>query len=109
MINLQTTETVRVQCRNSLKKPEKTVSDRSASHLNDFEINLHRMQLDFCKHHPTETAICCFAKQIKSYLDNGGVVGAVFLDSTEAPDNVNHNVLLSKISKSNFYFSLSTS
>lgn len=85
------------------------MSDHSASHLNDSEINLHRMQFDFRKHHSTETSICCFAEQIKSYLDNGGVVGAVFLDSTEAPDNVNHNVLLSKISKSNLFFSLSTS
>lgn len=74
--------------------------------LNDSEINLHRMQFGFRKHHSTETAICCFAEQIKSYLDNGGVVGAVFLDSTEAPGNVNHNVLLSKISKSIFFFSV---
>lgn len=62
------------------------------------------MQFGFRKHHSTETAICCFAEQIKSYLDNGGVVGAVFSDSIEAPDNVNHNVPLSKISKSHFFF-----
>lgn len=60
------------------------------------------MQFGFRKHHATETATCYLIEQIKSKIDYGGVVGAVFLDLKKAFDTVIYNVLLSKLSKINF-------
>ncbi len=60
------------------------------------------MQFRFRVHHSTETANCYVVEQIKSSLDRGGVVGAVFLDIKKAFDTINHNVLLSKLSRFNF-------
>ncbi len=38
------------------------------------------MHFGFRKNHSTETANCFLVEQIRSQLDKGGVVGAVFLD-----------------------------
>jgi len=48
----------------------------SLAYLNQGHFPLHPMQFGFRKHHATETATCYFIEQIKSSLDNGGVVGA---------------------------------
>ena len=60
------------------------------------------MQFGFRANHSTETATLHLTEQIKSRLDRGGVVGAVFKDLRKAFDTVNHDVLISKLSKFNF-------
>lgn len=60
------------------------------------------MQFGFRSKHSTETANCYFIEGIKSRLDEGGIIGAVFLDLKKAFDTVSNEVLLSKLSHLHF-------
>ena len=71
---------------------EKWVAEQLTAHLNLGNTPLHPMQFGFCANHSTETANCYFLENVKSKLDRGGVVGAVFLDLKKAfsPGKVTH-------------------
>ena len=56
----------------------------------------------FRKFHSTETATCYFLENVKSLLDQGGFVTAVFLDLKSAFDTINHDVLVAKLTNFNF-------
>ena len=60
------------------------------------------MQFGFRKLHSTETATCFFLENLKSLLDQGGFVAAVFLDLKRAFDTINHDLLIAKLTHFNF-------
>ena len=80
---------------------EKIAADQLILHLNSSQL-LHPMQHGFRAHHSTETATVYLIERVKSLIDRGGVVGAIFLDLRKAFDTVNHNNLQSKCVQFNF-------
>ena len=88
------------------KIAEKVVAEELTAFLNSGQDSLHPMQFGFRKNHSTEMATCYLFEKIKTNIDSGSAVGAVFLDLSKAFDTVNHSVLLSKVS--NFNLSVET-
>uniref|UniRef100_A0A8C6TJ76 Reverse transcriptase domain-containing protein n=1 Tax=Neogobius melanostomus TaxID=47308 RepID=A0A8C6TJ76_9GOBI len=81
---------------------EKWVAKQLTTHLDKGHTPLHPMQFGFRAKYSTESAINLFLEKVKHDLDYCPVVGAVFLDLKRAFDTVDHQILLSRLTKFNF-------
>lgn len=84
------------------KVAEKWVTTKLTEHLNNGYATLHPMHFGFRKFHSTETGICYFLENLKSLLEQGGFVAAVFLDLKRAFETINHDLRIAQLTNFNF-------
>jgi hypothetical protein len=76
---------------------EKCMFNRLSQYLEKHKV-LYDLQFGFRKHHSTSHALIHTTDYIKTRLDKGELVGALFLDFQKAFDSVNQQILLQKLS-----------
>lgn len=80
---------------------EKHVAEQLHEYLNSTNI-LHRTQSGFRKRHSCQTAITYLTDTFMKHIDNGELVGCVYLDLKKAFDLVDYDILIHKLTLYNF-------
>ena len=76
---------------------EKHVNKHLMAYLNKYKL-LHKSQSGFRQKHSCQTALVKLVDDRAKCIDNGEMVGALFIDFRKAFDLVDHNILLRKLS-----------
>ena len=79
------------------KSFKKHVNKHLMAYLNKYKI-LHKSQADFRQKHSCQTALVKLVDDWAKCIDNGEMVGALFIDFRKAFGLVDHNILLRKLS-----------
>ena len=77
---------------------EREVYKQLTEYLREHKI-LSPYQYEFRKSHSTEFATLAFADTIRRNIDNGLIMGAVFLDFKKAFDSDHHSLLFERLHK----------
>ena len=80
------------------KFAEKVVYHQLFGYLNANNL-LSPYQSRFSKNFFAETAVTFFVDEIRRYMDNGLLTGAVFIDPKKAFDTIDHYILLNKLQR----------
>ena len=76
---------------------EKHVNKHLMAYLNKYKL-LHKSQSGFRQNHSCQTALVKLVDDWANCIDNGEMVGALFIDFRKAFDLIDQNILLRKLS-----------